>query len=130
MFNWRNSLSESNEIGERYTNASTGQGCSIRFAKAHNRDYVFIVSVDEIEKSEILKELVAYLSDDVLLEYSSCEIITVHFNQSDNQQYRRFSLQWNEKGAQLVRPKERNRASKVEFLDSLFLSSVSVEDDE
>lgn len=128
MFDWSNSLLESNKFSESYVSASTKQGCSIRYAKAHNKDYVFIISFDEVGKADILKELVAYLAEDVLLEHSCCEIITVHFNRSGKQQYRRFSLQWSENGAQLMRPKERNGAYKAEFLDFLFFSSVSVED--
>ncbi len=128
MFDWSNSLFESSKTPDSLVNSVTGQACSIRFAKVNNKEYVFIVSLEEIDKSLILKELVAYLSDDVLLEYPSSEIIAVHFNQFGKQQYRRFSLAWTEIGAQLVRPKERNPASKAEFLNALFNSSISVED--
>lgn len=128
MIDWSNPLYNQSNLSEGFLNPLEPDGICLRYARELGRDYVFIVSAQQIDKTKALTELVVFLSDDILLEDSNTEIISVHFNPQGKRVYRRFSIEWTPAGPTLSRPKSRAGASHIEYLEALFFRSINAED--
>ena len=126
-YHWQTLVND--DAKEKLINASQKVNCDIRIAGLLDRDYLFLVSEQELSQSQALSELVSFLADEFLLDQSSTEIITVHLNQLGDRVYRRFDIVWSGLGPMLVRPKARNPINKVQFLETLLACSISIDGD-
>ncbi|WP_317928785.1 hypothetical protein [Halioxenophilus sp. WMMB6] len=108
---------------------ATAIECQIRIASMLNKDYLFLLSDEEISREQAISELIPFLADDILMDQSSTEIITVHCNNLGQRIYRRFDIEWAETGPYLVRPKHRNAIVKIQYLETLLAYSSCMDDE-
>ncbi|BFM07133.1 hypothetical protein [Halioxenophilus aromaticivorans] len=101
--------------------------CSIRLAGLMDRDYVFLVSPAPLDENRAVKELIPLMADDMLLEQSALEIVTVTPDHFGNNEYQRFNLYWTAKGPKLAPPTD-NLAATTPFLETLLQHSIPLDD--
>lgn len=101
--------------------------CSIRIAGLMDRDYVFLLSPIELDQNRAIKDIIPLLADDLLLEQSALEVVTVYPDQTGTNEFNRYNLRWSEKGPQLVEPNDA-AAVTVGFLQTLLDRSIAFDD--
>ncbi len=101
--------------------------CSIRIAGLMDRDYVFLLSPIELDHNRAIKEIIPLLADDLLLEQSALEVITVYPDHFGNNEFNRFNLRWSHEGPQLFAPTD-STAATVPFLETLLHHSIAFDD--
>ncbi len=114
------------ESGEQAVNTVQHVDCDLRVVSLLETDYIFLVSQEEVSLEQAVNELLAFLADDFLLDQSSTEIVTVHFDQRDRHVYRRFNMTWTEQGLRVTPQHEHRPISQIMFLEKLLMSSKFV----
>jgi len=118
-------------INEATASAASTQplSCTVRIAGLLEKDYLFLISEKAISHQQAINELLPFLADDLLLEQSTIEVVTVHPDALGNKRYRRYTIRWTHQGPQMVPPYD-DTPITVQFLETLLSYSVSLDDDE
>ena len=104
--------------------------CNVRFARMLDRDYVYVVSDTEVTPDQALREVIGFMSEDILLDQDSTRIVTTHLDEESSRIYRMFDIFWGPNGARLAPIEIRSGANPAEFLETLLACSISVASDE
>lgn len=101
--------------------------CEIRIAALIDRDYLFLLSDEEVSEQQILTELIGYMADEILLDQSATDIVTVHLSDAGQRIYRRFDLRWNSQGPLLANSQIATSKRKSQFLETILSCSIGLD---
>ena len=104
--------------------------CQLRIVSLLSKDYIFLVSQEELGLEQAVSELLSFLADDFLLDQDAVEIVSVHADAMECPVYRRFNMVWTERGLKVVPQKAHRPISQIKFLETLLNTSKVVEDEE